>query len=145
MATVLDVAEYIVRQTGPITAMKLQKLVYYAQAWSLVWDDMPLFSARIEAWANGPVCPKLYQKHRGEFQVERGMFSKTDPSRCLSAEQRETIDAVVKHYGRRSSQYLSDLTHCERPWADARKGLKAGERGAQPITHESMAEYYASL
>ena len=34
------------------TSWKLQKLVYYCQAWSLVWDEEPLFEARIEAWAN---------------------------------------------------------------------------------------------
>ena len=31
-----DVVKYILNQTGPIPAMKLQKLVYYCQAWSLV-------------------------------------------------------------------------------------------------------------
>jgi hypothetical protein len=48
-----DVAAYILKQTGEITAMKLQKLVYYSQAWSLVWDEEPLFSERVEAWRMG--------------------------------------------------------------------------------------------
>ena len=67
MATVGDVARYILERLAPdrfgdrVTAWKLQKLVYYAQAWSLVWDEVPLFPERIEAWANGPVCPTLYQ------------------------------------------------------------------------------------
>lgn len=69
MASVFDVSAYILKKTGPISAMKLQKLAYYAQAWSLVWDDAPLFSERIEAWANGPVCPDLYFAHQGEFTV----------------------------------------------------------------------------
>ena len=51
---VLDIAAYILCKQGAMTAMKLQKLVYYSQAWSLVWDDKPLFRERIEAWANGP-------------------------------------------------------------------------------------------
>ena len=65
MANALDVAAAILKRTGPIPAMKLQKLVYYSQAWSLVWDDRPLFKDRIEAWANGPVIPNLYRAHRG--------------------------------------------------------------------------------
>ena len=62
-ATVFDVAKYIAEKTGELTAMKLQKLVYYAEAWNLAWDGEPLFSENFEAWANGPVVPELYQRH----------------------------------------------------------------------------------
>ena len=60
MVSAHDVAAYILRKQGPLSAMKLQKLVYYAQAWSTVWDDQPLFSEAVEAWANGPVVRELY-------------------------------------------------------------------------------------
>ena len=69
MANVHDVAAYILGRCGPMTAMKLQKLVYYSQAWSLVWDERPLFPESIEAWANGPVVPALYDRHRGAFKL----------------------------------------------------------------------------
>ena len=69
MATVHDVAAYILEHHGPMTAMKLQKLVFtYSQAWSLVWDEQALFPERIEAWANGPVVPALYDQHRRRFR-----------------------------------------------------------------------------
>src|ERR1700730_81854 len=67
--TVHDVAAFIVNRQGEMSAMKLQKLVYYSQAWSLVWDDEPLFDDAIEAWANGPVVRALYARHRGQFKV----------------------------------------------------------------------------
>ena len=35
MATALDVAKYVLEQQGPMTTLKLEKLVYYAQAWSV--------------------------------------------------------------------------------------------------------------
>src|SRR5215208_5165628 len=108
MATAHDVAAYILQKMGEMTAMKLQKLVYYSQAWSLVWDERPLFRDRIEAWANGPVVPALYQHHRGRFQVRK--WSQGDPD-ALSREAQETIDAVLDFYGNKSSQWLSDLTH----------------------------------
>lgn len=73
-ATVFDVAEYILEQYGEMTAMKLQKLVYYCQAWHLAWDGEPLFRESIEAWANGPVVPALYEAHRGVFRVGPGFF-----------------------------------------------------------------------
>ena len=50
MASVLDAAAYMLQRCGPMTTWKLQKLVYYAQAWSLVWDDDALFDEEIEAW-----------------------------------------------------------------------------------------------
>jgi uncharacterized phage-associated protein len=142
MATVHDVAAYILTKLSPITAMKLEKLVYYSQAWSLVWDEKPLFEAEIQAWANGPVVPELYASHRGRFMVSD--WPNGNPS-ALAAEERETVDAVCAHYGTKSAQWLSDLTHLEAPWKDARRGLNPDERGNTVITHAAMAEYYGGV
>lgn len=142
MASVFDASAYILSKTGPITAMKLQKLVYYAQAWSLVWDEEPLFPERIEAWANGPVCPDLYRAHQGEFTVS------SEPGgdvKNLKKVQRETIDAVLKAYGKKPALWLSDLTHREAPWKNARKGIPDGSRSNRPIPLGAMAEYYGNL
>lgn len=141
MANVHNVAAYILGRQGSMTAMKLEKLVYYAQAWSLVWDEAPLFTERIEAWAAGPVVPALYYRHRGEFQIH----SWDGNPDALTDKQRETIDAVLGFYGNKSSQWLSDLTHSEQPWIQARAGLAPLERGNREITKGAMAEYYASL
>jgi uncharacterized phage-associated protein len=141
MASVHDVASYILEQRGPTTAMKLEKLVYYCQAWSLVWDEKPMFSARIEAWVNGPVIPVLYRQHRGQFRITKW----PGDSGNLSKQQKETIDAVIDFYGPKSAQWLSDLTHREKPWKDARAGLDDGERGDNEITPASLEEYYGSL
>ncbi|MDO8670951.1 MAG: DUF4065 domain-containing protein [Dehalococcoidia bacterium] len=137
-----DVAKYILEKNGRMTAMKLQKLVYYCQAWSLVWDEKPLFKEKIEAWAYGPVVRELYEYHRGAFEVVR--LRKGDTSK-LSDEQRETIDAVLRDYGKRTAQWLSDLSHMEDPWNDARTGLPEGASCENEITLVSMHEYYSSL
>ena len=50
MATVFDVAKYILEKKGTMSTMKLQKLCYYSQAWSLVWDDQPLFNEDFESF-----------------------------------------------------------------------------------------------
>jgi len=142
-ASVFDVAQYILDKQGPMTTWKLQKLCYYSQAWSLVWDDVPLFKERIEAWANGPVVPALYEKHRGQFTISRiGGHPE-----ALDKNQRETIDAVLATYGDKPSQWLSELTHAEAPWQNARTraGLSLGERGNSEITLDDMAEYYGGL
>lgn len=140
--SVHDVAAYILRKQGEMSAMKLQKLVYYSQAWSLVWDEKPLFRAEIQAWANGPVVRVLYAKHRGQFSVKA--WPAGDHSK-LTGESRKTVDSVLSFYGDKSGQWLSELTHKERPWLDARRGLSDDDRCEKEITHAAMAEYYGSL
>ena len=142
MASVFDVAAYLLEKKGRLPTWKLQKLVYYSQAWSLVWDEEPLFPETIEAWINGPVCRALYRLHSGKYSVDRIEKGKADE---LTADQRETVDAVLDFYGDRSPHWLSNLTHMETPWQDARKGIPSDVRGDSVITHESMAEYYESI
>lgn len=142
MCTALDVASNILAQKGTMTTMKLQKLVYYSQAWSLVWDEKPLFKNKIEAWASGPVVPTLYKAHKGRFIVSK---IPGGDGRTLKGFQKGTIKAVLEYYGDKNSQWLSDLTHSEDPWIGARKGLSPGQRGNNVITHSAMMEYYSSL
>ena len=142
MANVFDVAAYILEKKGQLPTWKLQKLVYYSQAWSLVWDEEPLFPETIEAWINGPVCRALYKLHRGQYSVDR---IEEGTAGVLTTDQRETVDAVLDFYGDKSPHWLSNLTHMETPWQDARKGLPPTERGDSEISHESMAEYYESI
>jgi uncharacterized phage-associated protein len=136
-----DVAKYILNRLGPTPAMKLQKLVYYCQAWSLVWDERPMVRDQFEAWANGPVAPELYDRHRGQFNVNTVNGDET----TLDAAARATITGVLDFYSDKPSQWLSDLTHTEDPWRDARRNLPPGARSNAVITHAAMAEYYSSL
>jgi len=144
LASVDDVAAAILARTHPIDTFKLQKLVYYCQAWHLVWEDGPLFKARIEAWANGPVVPKLYRQHRGRYTVKS--WPSGDASK-LRPEEKTTVKAVVDFYGNRKGLELAELTHRERPWREAREkaALAPGQRGDAEITLAAMAEYYGSL
>ena len=142
--SVMDIAAYILQQHNRLSTWKLQKLCYYSQAWSLVWDDEPLFVERIEAWANGPVVPDLYALHRGQFHISA---VKTGDATRLDIDQRETVDAVLEFYGGESAAWLSALTHKERPWREAREreNLMPGDRGNAEILPDIMAEYYGGL
>lgn len=143
MANVFDVAKYILEKKGTMSTMKLQKLCYYAQAWGLVWDDEPLFEEEFEAWANGPVCRELFAKTKGQYSVSAS--DETGGMDDLTGDQMETIDIVLEHYGSKSAQWLSQLTHMEEPWNEARKGIPAGVGCDNIITKESMAIYYGGL
>lgn len=142
LVTVFDVASFILKKMGTMTTMKLQKLIYYCQAWSLVWDEKPIFYENIEAWANGPVVRELYNYHRGWYAISSVQLGNSD---VLDAMQIDTIESVLEYYGSKPSQWLSDLTHMEEPWKICRKGMAEQERGSKVITHDVLAEYYGSL
>ena len=142
MANVFDVAQYILHKQGTMTTMKLQKLVYYCQAWAVVWDSKPIFNEKIQAWASGPVVPELYQAHKGKYQIS--MLVGGDITN-LGIQEKETIDCVLEVYGEKSAQWLSDLTHMEKPWNEAREGIPMGHNCESEITLSSLEEYYGSL
>ncbi len=139
-----DVACYILHQLKQCTTMKLHKLLYYCQAWTLVWDECPLFHERIEAWANGPVIRELFNFHKGMFQISESDMTQGN-EQLLSDRQRGNIDEVLRFYGTKPSQWLIDQTHLEAPWIDARKGLSQTERGNRVIENDAMYQYYSSL
>lgn len=142
MASVFDVATYILEKSqNPLNSMKLHRLCYYAQVWSLVWEEEALFENNFEAWANGPVCRDLYNEHKGKFVLLREQLP--GDSLKLSQLAKKTIDDVLKAYGEKSATELSSLAHNEDPWREARVGMSESERGKVVITQESMMRYYA--
>ncbi len=139
MADVDDVAGAILAAAGPMTAKKLEKLVYYAQAWHLAWHQRPLFTETIEAWAQGPVVRHLYDQHRRRYQLRE--WASGDGAN-LSDDERRTVDWVVRKYSPFTAEALSRMTHHESPWRTARGALPEDARSNQPISHESMAAFY---
>jgi len=144
MVSIFDVAKYITSNYSELSAMKLQKLMYYAQAWNLVWEEESLFDDEFEAWANGPVLPTIYARHRGLFKIKADLF-KDGSVDNLTDGQRENIDKVLGFYGEKTAQWLSNLTHQESPWIDARGDLSVGASSSQQISISSMHEYYSAL
>lgn len=142
MARVDDVAAYILYRLGEATTMKLQKLLYYAQGWHLAWDEKPLFSSPIQAWANGPVVPEIFAQHRGRFEVSEWPSGN---SQALSASEKETVDAVLEGYGHLTGQQLGDKTHGERPWIEARGETPPGEKCREEISLDTMQDYFSGL
>ena len=147
-ASSLDVAEFILQQKGPVSPLKLQKLVYYAQAWSLALDEEPIFEEPFEAWKNGPVVRNLLENTRNQDSVTS--ISSGDPSQ-IDEELRDTITAVIIYYGDKSGEMLQHLTHHEDPWLEARHEAQANkisnidEKDKEIISQKKMKDYYASL
>ncbi|MBK0009871.1 SocA family protein [Bacillus sp. S35] len=121
-----------------ITHLKLQKLVYYAQAWSMAIYGERLIDSELEAWLHGPVSRELYSEYRDfGFQeippVDRLNFQIND-------QDSDVLEGVWRLYGKYDGKYLETLTHQEAPWINAwSKGMN------ETIEVNDMREYYRGL
>jgi len=130
MASASAVAFHLATERGIANKVKLHKLLYYCQAWSLVWDGHALFDASFEAWPNGPVCADVW----------RAQQQTPGP---LTLAERETIDAVLTLYGKFNGTELTQLSHSELPWLAAREGLAPDARTDAVITTTAMHDFYS--
>ena len=144
MATVFDVAKYLLNSVGSMSTWKLHKLCYYSQAWTLAWDGKELFSEEFEAWPNGPVSPDLFRKHKGMYMINASDLETGDVS-LLTPEQKENIDIVIRDYGDKEPYWLREQTHGENPWKDTRGELSPYAYSNRIITKDSMGIYYGGL
>jgi uncharacterized phage-associated protein len=133
MSRVEDVVAYIKEQLPESGSMALCKLAYYAQAWHLTWEGSELYPERIEAWKDGPVPRRAWRALKDGLRGN---------SHTLSQVERQTIDAVVAFYGSLTGWQLRELSHNERPWVEARKGLPEGATSDAQISTTSMRRYY---
>lgn len=147
MANVHEVAKWFLaavdRDAGDaITPLKLQKLIYYAQAWFLALEGRPLFRDRIEAWAHGPVCRTVYERYR---DYGWGSIPAPEDDIDLKQDEIEHLEMIMDAYGDMSAKKLEHLTHNEDPWIEARGDLSPEERCNTAISHESMREFYKDI
>lgn len=142
-ATVFDVAQYASSlMPRNATFMKLQKIIYYSQAQSLVHYNRILFKEKIQAWAAGPVVSELFEKHKGLKHLNNIELGNAEN---LTAEQKACVRWAVEKYGTMDGDTLSHLTHIEQPWLKARKGVPEGKNSSNPIKAESIRDYYSKI
>jgi uncharacterized phage-associated protein len=154
-----EVAKYVVTffddKGDPITNKKLQKLLYYIEAWNLVYLKS-IFSEDIEAWVYGPVVNEVYQEYKksGYSPITREYppgssssqeLKKLEKTLNIKGDQKELIETVLEKYGAMSSFQLERLTHSEPPWLEARGDCHPLERCSKAISRKTMKEYYSSL
>lgn len=120
MLTARKVADYFLslvdEEAGDsLTNLKLQKLVYYAQGFSLAMHERQLFPEPIVAWEHGPVVPALYHDVKKHGSEPIPPPAEIDLS-SYSPEERALLDEVYSVYGQFSASKLRRMTHEEPPW-----------------------------
>lgn len=140
MVDILDAARYLIflsygKNKNSLTPLKLQKVLYLAQGWSYVWDNVAAFNDDFCAWQYGPVNERVYEAFkkygRSEIPEDEGITEISDKSVA------ETLEAVWLEYGKMTAYDLVELTHRQKPWKIAySQGIK--------ITNSSIQEYFQS-
>lgn len=138
-----------------LTNKKLQKLLYYSEAWSLVYLQS-ILKEDFEAWVHGPVIPSVYREYKhfgykpiiidyecGEEPIERCDSIRTAIQ--LDENHWNLIKAVLNKYGGLAAFQLENLSHSEIPWKTAREDLGPTSQSSQVIDRELMKTYYSSL
>lgn len=141
MVTIYDAAKYILEKKGSLNSVKLQKLLYYSQAWSLVWDDVPLFLEDFEAWDSGPVCRPLRERFEGQLYLTADDIPDGDSTK-LSDVQRETVDVVLEKYGHWDTEHLVLLTQAGAPWRETWNAYQTRQIPSRIIPIDSLGWYY---
>lgn len=152
MTSARDIAAFLTHlaQSGeerdPLTPLRLQKLLYYVQGWSLAVRKVPAFPEPIEAWAHGPVVPDIYHglKRFGGDQLVVDIDALA-PALDLSDEERSFVDEVWESYKDYSASKLREMTHREEPWVNARRGYGPADRCNVEITPDALATYFGKL
>ena len=141
-----DIANYFIwlaAQTDvKINIYKLQKLVYYAQAWHLGIYGTPLFDADFQAWIHGPVIPDLLEKYQRQFSWEPILEKVEQPK--LPEQIGEFLAEVAEAYFKFDDETLERMICSEMPWLEARGDLLRDESCHAIISQESMKKYYSA-
>lgn len=157
--SIQDIAIYIgltsITKGLTISPLKLQKLLYYVQAWYMVFygREALVFAETPQAWVNGPVYPSIYREFKDKTanmcdHLRAEDFYGGDPLeglRVVTEGKRldfELIESVVLQYGRKTQNDLIFITHSELPWVEKRQGLRPFDRSERPLSLDTMYSYY---
>lgn len=125
-----------------LSQLKLQKMVYYADAWFYVNNETPLIKEDFEAWVHGPVIRSLYQR----FKAYRwNPISEDVDSPKLTDEESEHLSEIYQVFGKYNGYELEQMTHEEAPWTEARGSCAPDEACENIINKKTMYDFYTSI
>jgi len=143
-----------------VSPLKLQKILYYEQAWHMVsfGRENQLFDVAPQAWVNGPVYPDIYHVYKSlvpgmcdhlqyEHFLKEGETVEDKVHELMSKMQLEPnevalTERVIMLYGSRTQNQLILLTHSEKPWSEMREGLMPYDYSEREISLDTMYKYY---
>ncbi len=139
-------ADYLIcesRERGEnLTPLKLQKLMFYADAWHLALYGTEITDEQFQAWVHGPVA--LSQFHRFKDLKWRPIMVDVEKP-ALDEHLRKHLDEIIDVFGSETAVALEIMTHEEKPWLEAREGIASDEPCKNYISKEVTRSYYSEV
>lgn len=117
---------------------KLQDLLYFGQAWHLVWDNELLFPDPIISTEDGVRIEAVEELTAEAFTVTAKQLRTGQPGRLTDSQER-TLVSVIKFYGSRNHYRLSEEIRDSAPWQQARASGDAAIEPAALLRHYRQA------
>lgn len=139
----LNIANYVVYYSNKnrysISNLRLQKLLYFIQAYFLYSFGKACFKDEIEAWAFGPVVPEVYHKYK-KYGAGSIPYLNYDGAEIfnINNSDKEAINLVIKKLSKYSVYDLVEATHKQGPWESV---YDKNTRSAI-ISKESIKDYF---
>ena len=151
MNSINDIADYVILAAKAddndisLSNLKLQKLLFYIQAWSYGINKKPLFQGDFQAWIHGPVNVEIFKRFK---ESEKNLFSEItledvkNKNPKINDEDKGFIDYILDNYLKYSGPDLERLSHSEEPWIKARGTCGSWDRCETVISPESLISFY---
>lgn len=151
---VLDVCYYNIMYSNDkdygVSNLKLQKLLYFIQAWFLINIGNPCFHEKLRACNFGVIVPEAYQEFGcyGSMDIpsvkrrfEDGnwkLYSIDYAKNLIHTKDKKLINQVIDKFAEYSATDLLNLIHNQKPWIDAYHSSN------NEITSEVLLDYFKS-
>ncbi|MGB3337472.1 MAG: type II toxin-antitoxin system antitoxin SocA domain-containing protein [Devosia sp.] len=142
----LPIAEWFInrvdRDAGEaMTHLKVQKLLYFSQAYFLANFHKPLFEEDFEAWAHGPVLPSVFKEFSGNGW--EALPTRDEPPTIPKAVALY-LEEVYQKFSVFSAKQLEKISHQHDPWIRARGDLPPEARCNEIIPKDHIEEFYVA-
>lgn len=144
--------------SADVSPMKLQKLVYFADAWNLAFHNDPLIKDEIQAWQYGPVIEDVYHEFKdfGNSRITRmatdidfsaGKFISSEPEvPSTDHETHNLLKEIWRVYGKFSPIQLSNLTHASgTPWSMVANAYGSQLPRGVTIPNELIKQHFKAI
>lgn len=141
---------YMTSHGQSLNLIKLQRLLYLAYAWHLVFSGgEPMSREKFRAWRYGPVNQTLQHYFTGltgpaePIHLSQRYFrSPLDALAKLTDEEVDDFELVADVYGGLSSRQLEDMLRGDEAWSSARDGLDGDAMSDREITDDLILRFY---
>lgn len=147
---ILVLSDYIIKHYGPMSHLKLQKLLFYCDAYHLAYFDRELVSDKFQAWVHGPVCRKVYDSFKDKsvlyadisYCYNEGDIDVDAEFEKLTSDQKSLLKDVLSTLSTWTGLELERATHSEAPWRSARIGYGEADKCEIDISKSETESFY---